>query len=84
VIVPEGVSQAQVREVIIRQGGPLLKEVRLFDLYRGKPVPKGHKSLAYRLVFQSEEHTLTEQEINALCEGIVSGLEKELGARLRS
>ncbi|MGB9887267.1 MAG: phenylalanine--tRNA ligase subunit beta [Moorellales bacterium] len=83
-IVPEEVTQARVQEVIARQGGVLLKEVRLFDLYRGKPVPEGYKSLAYRLVFQSEEHTLTEQEVNALCERIVSALEKEMGARLRS
>lgn len=84
VVVPEAVSHAQVRESILRHGGPLLKEVSLFDLYRGGQVPEGCKSLAYRLVFQSDERTLTEGEVASLFEGIVRGLEKDLGARLRS
>ncbi|MCR4420629.1 MAG: phenylalanine--tRNA ligase subunit beta [Clostridia bacterium] len=84
VLVPEAVTHAQVRQAITRYGGDLLRGVRLFDVYRGGSVPEGYKSLAYRMVFQSEDHTLTEKEVSTVCERIVGGLEEEVGARLRS
>lgn len=83
VVVPRELSHETVVRSIMRAGGELLREVRLFDLYQGEPVPAGYKSLAYRLVFQSADHTLRETEINALYEAIAHGLERELGARLR-
>ena len=43
-------------------GGDLLREVRLFDLYRGESIPTGHKSLAYALAYQADR-TLTDKEI---------------------
>ena len=46
-------------------GGPLLVRVTLFDIYRGRPLTEDQKSLAYRLVFQAADRTLTEDEIDA-------------------
>lgn len=62
---------------------PLVSEVRLFDLYTGKQVPEGKKSLAYRIVYQSPDHTLTDNEVDRVQQQIISRLSSELGAALR-
>jgi len=62
---------------------PLVSEVTLFDVYSGKQVADGKKSLAYRLVYQSETHTLTDEEVNKVQEQILKRLTGELGATLR-
>ncbi len=62
----------------------LLKEISLFDIYTGKQVPEGKKSLAYRLTFQSDEHTLTDEEVDKVQEEIIKKLAAELGASLRT
>jgi phenylalanyl-tRNA synthetase beta chain len=62
----------------------LLKEVRLFDVYSGKQVPDGKKSLAYRLTFQSPTATLTDNEVDKVMAEIVSTLMSKFGATLRA
>jgi phenylalanyl-tRNA synthetase beta chain len=62
---------------------PLISEVILFDVYSGKQVATGKKSLAYRLVYQSPEHTLTDAEVNKVQEKILAKLAKEIRATLR-
>ena len=83
VIVPLGVPAGQVREIILATGGELLRECRLFDLYQGSPVPAGSSSLAYSLLFQSLERTLTDEEVTAAHASILKALENQVGARLR-
>jgi len=61
----------------------LISEVILFDVYSGKQVAAGKKSLAYRLVYQSPTHTLTDEEVNKVQEQILKRLTGELGATLR-
>ncbi|OGN95944.1 MAG: phenylalanine--tRNA ligase subunit beta [Chloroflexi bacterium RBG_13_51_18] len=61
----------------------LIREVELFDVYAGKQVAAGKKSLAYRLVYQSSDHTLTDEEVNKVQEQVLARLTKELGATLR-
>ncbi|MCK4274020.1 MAG: hypothetical protein KAW90_03950, partial [Dehalococcoidales bacterium] len=61
----------------------LISEVILFDVYAGKQVAAGKKSLAYRLVYQSPTHTLTDEEVNKVQEQILKRLTGELGATLR-
>ena len=63
--------------------GPLLGSVRLFDIYRGAPLGPDEKSLAWRLVFQAEDRTLTEAEIDAAIASITSALGR-LGGRIRT
>ncbi len=82
-VVDEEVPAAEVERVIRSAGGDLLREVRLFDLYRGAQIGKGEKSLAYSLVFYSLERTLREDEVREIVEGVVGALAAELGARLR-
>ncbi len=62
---------------------PLIEQVALFDVYSGEQVPRGKKSLAYRLTFQSPAHTLTDEEVNGVQQQILNKLSHELGAVLR-
>jgi len=83
VVVAKEVSAAKLEEAIWAAGGELLNAVRLFDLYEGKQVPAGKRSLAYSLVFRRDEGTLTEAEVNAAQSKIEKAL-FGLGATLRS
>jgi phenylalanyl-tRNA synthetase beta chain len=83
-IVDEGTPAAQVAELIRQSGGKLLVDVRLFDVYRGSPIPAGRKSLAYALTFQAPDRTLTDEDTKKLRGKIVGRLERELGAVLRA
>ncbi len=84
VIVPRSVREADVRRIIASEGAPLLGSLELFDVYTGERIPEGTVSLAYRLVFQSDERTLHEDEVNDLQKKIELGVAKRLGGRLRS
>ncbi len=84
VIVDEGVPAAEVQSLIAKSGGFLLKDVRLFDVYRGEPVPEGRKSLAFALTFQAPDKTLRDAIVTKQVQRIVQRLKKELGAELRS
>jgi phenylalanyl-tRNA synthetase beta chain len=63
VIVPDDTTAEQVQSELRAAGGDLLADVQLFDLYRGDSIPTGTKSLAYHLVYQAFDRTLTEKEI---------------------
>lgn len=84
VVVDEAIAAADVRDVIERSGGFLLKEVRLFDVYRGDPVPRGKKSLAYALAFQAPDKTLRDKVVAKQVARVVDSLQRELGAELRA
>lgn len=62
----------------------LVAQVAIFDVYSGEQVLPGKKSLAYRIVFQSPDHTLTDEEANEVQQQILDRLSKELGAILRT
>ncbi|MCJ7667110.1 MAG: phenylalanine--tRNA ligase subunit beta [Anaerolineae bacterium] len=82
-VVDEGVPAGKVHQLIMEAGGTLLTEARLFDLYRGAPIPEGKKSLAYSLTYRAPDHTLTVEEVMKIQERIVSRLYEAIGARLR-
>jgi len=83
VVLPENVSAAEVKEVVSLVGGKLLREISLFDVYRGRQIPEGHKSMAYALTYQSEERTLKDEEVQKLHEEIQKNLQQKFGAQLR-
>lgn len=83
VIVPLEAPAGRVREIILSAGGELLRECRLFDVYQGSQVPEGFRSLAYSLLFQSLDRTLTDEEVAEARARILSALEEQAGARLR-
>jgi phenylalanyl-tRNA synthetase beta chain len=84
VIVPSEVREADVRRLIMAEGGPLLRSVDLFDVYVGEQIPEGTVSLAYSIVFQSDERTLQEDEVGGLQKKIEDSIANQLCGRLRS
>ncbi|MGH7173613.1 MAG: phenylalanine--tRNA ligase subunit beta, partial [Gemmataceae bacterium] len=83
VIVEESLPAERVAGEIRAAGGALLREVRLFDLYRGDSIPAGHKSLAYALTYQAEDRTLTDNEVKKAHEKIMGRLKHVLQAQIR-
>jgi len=71
------------RLVNIIQGSPLVSRVTLFDVYTGEQVPKGKKSLAFRIEYQTPERTLTDEEVDREQQKLLDSLSKEFGATLR-
>jgi len=82
-VAPRGLSALQLEETIRKAGGDIVNQVKLFDLYEGKQIPEGKRSLAYSITFRREEGTLTDTEINNTLETIKKAL-FDLGAVLRS
>jgi phenylalanyl-tRNA synthetase beta chain len=82
-VVDENVSAVDLTAVLRSAGGPLLAEARLFDVYRGQQLPSGKKSLAFSLVFQAMDRTLTDAEVEAEKRRLVEAAGRSLGARLR-
>ncbi len=78
--VPAGDLVAAAREA----AGPELREMRVFDVYRGEQAGPGRKSVAFRVEFQSPERTLTDEDGAALREQIVTVLAERFGASLRA
>ena len=83
IIVDNKVTSKEIEVNIKKAGGSLLSESEVFDIYTGKGIPEGKKSLAYSLTFASQNRTLTDDEINKAVEKIIERLEKELKAELR-
>ncbi len=83
-VVNDETPAANVEAVIIKAGGNLLKSVTLFDVYHGDPIPAGQKSLAYNLVYQTDDKTLKDEEVASVHKKIVRATERELGAKLRA
>lgn len=83
VVVDESITASQVAEVIWQAGGSLLQDARLFDVYRGKQIPPGKKSLAYSLTFQAADKTLKDADVEKVRRRIVARLAQTLDASLR-
>ncbi|HEY4634223.1 MAG TPA: hypothetical protein VIH00_09925, partial [Candidatus Limnocylindrales bacterium] len=84
VVVAESRPAAEVEAAIRRHAGQLLARVRLFDIYRGRPLAEDEKSLAYRLEFQAPDRTLTESEVDAAIAAITAGLATDVDGHLRT
>ncbi|WP_138205160.1 phenylalanine--tRNA ligase subunit beta [Haloimpatiens lingqiaonensis] len=83
VLVNEEVLVQEIEEIIKKQGGNLLESYRLFDVYQGKQIPEGKKSVAYALIYRLEDRTLTDKEVTKVHDKILRSLEYKLGAELR-
>ena len=83
VVCDNAVLVGDLEACISRSGKGLVKEVELFDIYTGSPIPEGKKSVAFSLKLRSEDHTLTDQEADEDVKAILAALEGELGAVLR-
>lgn len=84
VIVDEAVAAADLTKVVRDTLGPTLKQLEIFDLYRGKGVDSGRKSIGIGLILQDASRTLTDEETDDMINKVVRRLEHELGARIRT
>jgi len=82
-VVDRQIAAQDVQDGIVRYGGELLRSVTLFDVYTGEPIPAGKKNLTYSLVYQSQDRTLTDVEVNTLQDRIMKNLHEDFGAILR-
>jgi phenylalanyl-tRNA synthetase beta chain len=83
VIVEESVPAERVEKEMRTAGGALLRDVRLFDVYRGESIPAGTRSLAYALTYQAEDRTLTDKEVDKAHKKIEDRLGHLLKAAVR-
>ena len=84
ILVPEDVSSERVERSLASAGGKLLESVRLFDVYRGKGVPEGKKSMAYSLFYRAPDRTLTADEVEPVHERLVRKVLGAVGGELRT
>jgi phenylalanyl-tRNA synthetase beta chain len=82
-LVPEGVPAGVVADALRREAGALLEALDLFDVYDGKGIPEGMRSLAFRLRFRAAERTLKDEEVDAALRSALERLEEELGVEPR-
>jgi phenylalanyl-tRNA synthetase beta chain len=83
VVVGDDVPAAMVEQVIRDAGGDLLRDVEVFDVYRGDQVSEGSKSLALRLAFRADDRTLTDDDVAGRRAAIEEALGEQIGGRLR-
>ncbi|MCY4085528.1 MAG: phenylalanine--tRNA ligase subunit beta [Actinomycetia bacterium] len=83
-IVGEDMLAGDLLAVVREAAGDALAEARVFDVYRGDPVPEGRKSLAVHVAFRSPDRTLSDSDARVIRERIVGALADRLGAELRS
>jgi phenylalanyl-tRNA synthetase beta chain len=79
-----GTPVQSVLDAVEAEKPAIVRSVRLFSLYRGDGVPRGKKSLAFRVVMQHTERTLTDAEADAARDALVAVLERRFSARLRT
>lgn len=82
-LVDDEVLVQDIEDTIKKQGGGILESVKLFDVYKGKQIPEGKKSIAYSIVYRHSEKTLTDNEVTKVHDKILRSLEHKLGAELR-
>lgn len=83
VVVPLEVTNAELQEVIRAHAGELLQSVHVFDIYTGKQVAAGCKSMAFNLTYQAADRTLTDAEVDASMKKVIAEVAEAYKAKLR-
>ncbi len=83
IVVDKNITSDEIAKTIKANGGKLLIESEVFDVYEGENLPEGKRSIAYSLTFGASDRTLTDEEVNPVIEKIVTGLQKAFSAELR-
>lgn len=82
-LLDESVSYADLYKSSFKAGKKLLKQVTLFDVYRGDKIPEGKKQYALGFVLQDLEKTLTDEDVERIMKKLLSTFQNEYGATLR-
>ena len=83
IVCREEVTVGEAEAVITQAAGKLLRNIRLFDVYRGTGVPEGKKSLAFSLELRADDRTLTDTDSETVTKNVLEALQSQLGAVLR-
>ncbi|MBQ8880876.1 MAG: phenylalanine--tRNA ligase subunit beta [Oscillospiraceae bacterium] len=83
VVCDEEITVAQVEDIIEKTAGKLLRNIRLFDIYRGTGVPEGKKSMAFSLELRADDRTLTDTDSEQVVSKVLEALNTGIGATLR-
>jgi phenylalanyl-tRNA synthetase beta chain len=84
VVTDEGFESSAIVESVAARPELLVEEIRLFDVYRGAPIPAGKKSLAYSIAYRSPDRTLTDTEVNELHQQLTADLVRRFGVEPRT
>lgn len=79
----DNIMVKQIEEIIKKESGDTLEEIKLFDVYKGEQIPEGKKSIAYSVTFRAEDKTLTDEEVNNIMQRILGQLKRKLDVQLR-
>ena len=82
-LVDEDMEVGRIEKIIAEYGTPILEKVELFDVYRGKQVEEGKKSVAFNLVYRDKDKTLTDDEVITVHDKVLNALREKLNAVLR-
>jgi phenylalanyl-tRNA synthetase beta chain len=82
-VLKDEIPVAEVLAEVRKAGGAFLKDTGVFDVYRGKGLPNGFKSVSLSLIFQDNSRTLTDQEVESAVEAVTQRLQAQLGATIR-
>jgi len=83
VLVKDDITSRQIEEIVKETAGELLESVKMFDIYKGKQIAEGYKSVAYALIFRAEDRTLVDEEVSKIFERVLEALASKLEAQLR-
>ena len=83
VVIDEKVSLRQLHERVTFAASSLLRDIRVFDVFRGPGIETGRKSVALGLIFQDISRTLTDEDVEHLMASIIADLRVSLNVRLR-
>jgi len=84
VIVDDHVEAGAMVDAVVAEKIPLLQKIQLFDIYQGKGVPEGKKSLAFLILIQDTSKTLVDNEADAAIAELLKLLENKFDAQLRN
>ncbi len=82
-IVDDSVKAGELVSTMREAAGDIAETVEIFDIYKGKPIPPGRKSIAISLVYRAPDRTLGDDEVNAVQENAISTVKKKFNAELR-
>ena len=84
ILIDKDISSDEISKAIKKAAGSLLTNTEIFDVYEGKNIPEGKRSIAYSLSFGANDRTLTDEEINNIMNKVIENLQNKMGAELRA
>ena len=83
VVCASHITAGELMDCIRANGGSYLKDVRVFDVYTGAPIPLGKKSVAFSLTLRADDQTLTDDHADECTQSVLAALKNEFGAVIR-